>query len=328
MTELKAAIAELQEGPLAREGWRVRQAYDESIYIEDSIAMLRTNLLLGIVLAVSNSLVVHAALSRHLYRRASPFRCPCSPRFVVMQITGRTLNMISLAGLAFATGMVLDAAIVVLENIVRLREEGVATQRKPPTEGSTQVWGALTASTATTVVIFLPIMFLKDVSGQLFADLALVISVAVTASLIIAVTIIPTAAAKWLHGVTARAIRTPTGGESITDRIMRITDHKSRQALLIGSMFTAATVLTWLLLPPANYLPEGKQGWIFAFIMQPPGQSVTTARSEFARSGHRTNRTVSGGRRRPASRQFLHGHVWIVCVCRCSAWSTPKMPTK
>jgi multidrug efflux pump subunit AcrB len=63
---------------------------------------------------------------------------------------------------------------------------------------------------------------------------------------------------------------------------MRITDRKRTRKALIGGLFTTATLLTWLLLPPANYLPEGKQGWIFAFIVQPPGQSVTTARSEFA----------------------------------------------
>ena len=78
-------------------------------------------------------------------------------------------------------------------------------------DGVNQVWGALVASTATTVVIFMPIVFLKDVSGQLFADLAIVIAVAVTASLIIAVSIIPTAAAHWLKPSDSR-IRTSTGG--------------------------------------------------------------------------------------------------------------------
>ena len=73
------------------------------------------------------------------------------------------------------------------ENIVRLREKGMEADAAA-IEGTTQVWGALVASTATTVVIFLPIIFLQDVSGQLFADLALVISVAVSASLVIAVT--------------------------------------------------------------------------------------------------------------------------------------------
>ncbi len=279
MTELKKVIVELQEGPLAREGLLIRQGYDESTYIEDSIAMLRTNLLLGIGLAI-------AILWWFMRRLRATFivalAIPVSllTGFIVMQITGRSLNMISLAGLAFATGMVLDAAIVVLENIVRLREQGMDAEEAAD-KGSDQVWAALMASTATTVVIFLPIMFLKDVSGQLFADLALVISVAVTTSLIIAVSIIPTAAAKWLHGV---KLVDPHAHwwQNITDRVMRITDRKRTRKALIGGMFATATVLTWLLLPPANYLPEGKQGWIFAFIMQPPGQSVTTARSEFA----------------------------------------------
>ena len=278
MTELKAVIKELEEGVLKREGLLVRQAYDESTYIEDSISMLRTNLLLGIGLAVT---ILWWFMRRFRATFIVALAIPVSllTAFVVMQITGRTLNMISLAGLAFATGMVLDAAIVVLENIVRLREKGIKADEAAD-EGSNQVWAALMASTATTVVIFLPILFVKDVSGQLFADLALVISVAVIASLTIAVTIIPTAAANWLDGV---KLEDPHSHwwENITAKIMQITDRKRTRRVIIGGMFTAATLLTWLLMPPANYLPDGKQGWIFAYIMQPPGQSVTTARTEF-----------------------------------------------
>ena len=279
MEELKLVITELQEGPLKREGLLIRQGYDESTYIEDSIAMLRTNLLLGIGLAIA---ILWWFMRRFRATFIVALAIPVSllTAFVVMQVTGRTLNMISLAGLAFATGMVLDAAIVVLENIVRLREKGIPADQAAD-EGSNQVWAALMASTATTVVIFLPILFLKDVSGQLFADLALVISVAVTASLIIAITIIPTAAANWLHGV---KLEDPHSHwwENITAKVMKITDRKRVRLALIGGMFATATMLTWLLLPSANYLPEGKQGWIFAFIMQPPGQSVTSARKEFA----------------------------------------------
>jgi len=279
MQELKLAIKELEEGALARAGLEVQQVYDESTYIEASISMLRTNLLLGISLAVA---ILWWFMRRFRATFMVAIAIPVSllTGFIVMQMTGRTLNMISLAGLAFATGMVLDAAIVVLENIVRLREKGKDAE-EAANLGSTQVWGALMASTATTVVIFLPIMFLEDVSGQLFADLALVISVAVTASLFIAVTIIPTAAAKWLHGVTLEDPHT-VWWERTTDTIMRITDDQRTRRILVGGIFASATLLTWLLLPPANYLPDGKQGWIFAFIQTPPGQSVTTAREEFA----------------------------------------------
>jgi len=279
MRDLKAAIEELKEGPLARAGLQISQVYDESTYIEDSIAMLRTNLLIGIGLAIS---ILWWFLRRFRATFLVALAIPISlfTSFVVLQITGRTLNMISLAGLAFATGMVLDAAIVVLENIVRLKEKGV-----PPDDaaldGSRQVWPALLASTATTVIIFVPIIFLKEVSGQLFADLALVISVAVIASLTIAVSVIPTGAAKWLEGVRLEDPHT-NWWERTTGTIMRITDRRRTRYALIAGLFMGATLLTWLLVPPADYLPEGKQGWVFAFIDRPPGQSVSTAREEFA----------------------------------------------
>ncbi len=278
MDDLKAAVEELRTGVLAREGIEITQSYDESVYIKDSITMLRTNLLLGIGLAVG---VLWWFLRRFRATCVVALAIPISlfTGFLVMQVTGRTLNMISLAGLAFATGMVLDAAIVVLENIVRLREKGKPSE-EAAVMGSTQVWGALIASTATTVVIFLPILFLKDVSGQLFADVALVISVAVTASLFIAVTVIPTAASKWLKNA---KLSDPHSHwwDAATKKIMAITDSRRNRRSLIGGLFAGAVVLTWLLIPPADYLPKGEQGWIFAFVSLPPGQSVSAGQEEF-----------------------------------------------
>ena len=279
MEGLKVAIGELRTGVLAREGLVIGQSYDESVYIEDSISMLRSNQLLGIGLAVA---ILWWFLRRFRATCVVALAIPISlfAGFTIMQVTGRTLNMISLAGLAFATGMVLDAAIVVLENIVRLRENGERPS-KAAISGSTQVWSALVASTATTVVIFLPIMFLKDVSGQIFADLALVISVAVIASLFISVTVIPTAAAKWLRDT---SLDDPHSNwwENATRTIMRVTDKDRNRKMLIAGLFMGATMLTWALIPPADYLPKGKQGWIFAFVMMPPGQSISAGREEFA----------------------------------------------
>ncbi|MCH9003947.1 MAG: efflux RND transporter permease subunit, partial [Proteobacteria bacterium] len=279
MDALKLAVEELQSGVLKREGLNIAQAYDESLYIKESIAMLRTNLLIGITMAIG---ILWWFMRRFRATCVVALAIPISlfTGFMVMQITGRTLNMISLAGLAFATGMVLDAAIVVLENIVRLREKGEEAETAA-LKGSTQVWGALLASTATTVVIFLPIMFLKDISGQLFADLALVISVAVTASLIIAVTVIPAAASKWIRDSKHDDLH-KAWWDQITCRIMSLTDSNRNRKMLITGLFVGATFLTWVLIPPADYLPKGKQGWIFAYIILPPGQSVTAGKEEFA----------------------------------------------
>jgi multidrug efflux pump subunit AcrB len=278
MEDLKAAVEEMRVGTLARAGLDIKQVYDETDYINDSIAMLRTNLLLGIALAVS---VLWWFLRKFRATFMVALAIPVSlfTAFFIMQIGGRTLNMISLAGLAFAMGMVLDGAIVVLENIVRLREKGKDAE-DAATIGPGQVAGALLASTATTVVIFMPIVFLKDVSGQLFADLAIVISVAVIASLVIALAIIPTAAAKWLKEVRLDD-KHRDWWDTLTGKIMWLTDStKVRRALIVG-LFAGASSITWALLPPADYLPKGNQGWIFAFILSPPGQSVTTAREEF-----------------------------------------------
>ncbi len=279
MEKLKLVIEELESGALARVGLEITQTYDESVYIENSIAMLRTNLLLGIAMAIG---ILWWFLRRFRATVVVALAIPISlfTGFLVMWMTGRTLNMISLAGLAFATGMVLDAAIVVLENIVRLREKGDSVD-DAATKGSTQVWGALVASTATTVVIFLPIMFLQDFSGQIFADLALVISVAVVASLIIAVTVIPTAASRWL---TDTRFEDPHSDwwTTVTGKIMKLTDSDRRRKSLIVGLFVTAATLSWVLLPPADYLPKGKQGWIFAFVIMPPGQSITAGYDEFA----------------------------------------------
>ena len=232
MENLKAAVEELRSGALARAGVEITQTYDESVYIRESIAMLRTNLLLGIALAIG---ILWWFLRRLRATCVVALAIPISlfTGFLIMQVTGRTLNMISLAGLAFATGMVLDSAIVVLENIVRLREKGKPGEEAAIT-GASQVWGALFASTATTVVIFLPIMFLRDVSGQLFADLALVISVAVIASLIIAVTVIPTAALNWLRD-TKLVDPHRDWWDTAAKKIMSLTDSdRSRKSLIAG----------------------------------------------------------------------------------------------
>lgn len=279
MAGLNEALDELRDGPLARAGLNMTQDYDESIYIRDSVAMLRTNLLIGIALAIG---ILWWFLRRFRATCVVAVAIPISlfTAFIVMQVTGRTLNMISLAGLAFATGMVLDAAIVILENIVRLREQGIS-RKEAAVQGSAEVSGALLASTSTTVVIFLPIMFLRDISGQIFSDLAMVISAAVVASLIIAMTVIPTASASWIRS-SKSADRHTNWWDSITRRLMKLTDRDRTRKLLVGGLFTGSILLTSMLLPAADYLPKGQQGFIFTFILTPPGQSITSAEEEFA----------------------------------------------
>ena len=150
--------------------------------------------------------------------------------FLCLDFAGRTVNIISLAGLAFAVGMTLDAAIVVLENIVRLRERGMNAD-EAALMGPEQVWGALLASTATTVAIFLPIVFLEDEAGQLFADLALTIAMAVIASMVVALTVVPAASSRWLARVQL-VDRHARWRQAVTSVIVRLTDGPARTGVL------------------------------------------------------------------------------------------------
>ena len=239
--------------------------------------MVRNNLLLGMTLAVVVLWWFLRKFRATLIVALSIPLCLFSA-FMVLNITGRTLNIISMAGLAFATGMVLDAAIVVLENIFRQRESGrdgdEASER-----GTLQVWGALLASTATTVAIFMPVVFLRDEAGQLFSDLAVTISASVIASLIVAVTVLPTAASNLVKGSAIEDVHRHWW-RWVTNHIMTWTETPARRRLWIGMLTTIPFALLVILKPPADYLPEGKRNFIFGFMVSPPGLGIETAKKE------------------------------------------------
>jgi multidrug efflux pump subunit AcrB len=277
MTALKAAVADLAANELDRAGLLIEQNYDESIYVNGSIDMVRNNLLLGMALAIVVLWWFLRKFRATLIVALSIPLCLFSA-FIVLNITGRTLNIISLAGLAFATGMVLDAAIVVLENIFRQREAGLNGDDASE-KGTLQVWGALLASTATTVAIFMPVVFLKDEAGQLFSDLAVTISAAVIASLIVAVTVLPSAASNWVKGSAIEDVHRHWW-RWITDHIMAWTDTPHRRRLWIMGLTIVPFILLMVLKPSADYLPEGKRNFIFGFMVSPPGLGVETAKKE------------------------------------------------
>ncbi|MFW2440961.1 MAG: efflux RND transporter permease subunit, partial [Arenicellales bacterium] len=280
MAGLKEAVEELRQGPLKRAGLSIRQVYDETIYIDRSIAMLATNMVLGVILAIG---VLWWFLRRFRATLMVALAIPVSLllTFIVLYTSGRTLNVISIAGLAFAVGMVLDAAIVVLENIVRLREKGIDAGEAAEL-GTSQVWGALLASTATTVAIFLPVVFLKNEAGQLFADLALGIAVAVIGSLIIAVTILPTASRYWLREV-KNSNKHAHWWDAITAKIMSLTNGRKRRAAWITGLVVLPLLITMLSMPSASYMPKGNRNLVFAFILPPPGTNAETMEKEMGR---------------------------------------------
>ncbi|NNF72652.1 MAG: efflux RND transporter permease subunit, partial [Rhodobacteraceae bacterium] len=214
MEEVRITLAELAAGPVADQGLELEQVYDETVYIEGAIALVTQNIWIGGALA---ALVLLLFLRSPRATLVVSLAIPVSivATFVAMAATGRTLNVISLAGIAFAVGMIVDAAIVVLENIYRLREQG-KSRREAAYLGARQVWGAILVSALTTVLVFVPILIMELEAGQLFRDIAVAISVSVLLSLVVAVTVIP-----------ALANRILTAGEQKTLRIWGI-DHLAR----------------------------------------------------------------------------------------------------
>ncbi|MGY6553559.1 MAG: efflux RND transporter permease subunit [Wenzhouxiangella sp.] len=304
MAELQATVEELRRTHLEPAGLSIVQVSDDTIYIRQSIAMVATNLLLGMGLAIVVLWWFFRKMRATLMVALAIPLCLCFA-FLVLDGAGRTLNVISLAGLAFAVGMVLDAAIVVLENIVRQREMGRAPLEAAD-RGTGQVYGALLASTATTVAIFVPVIFLQDEAGQLFADLAVVISAAIICSLLVALIVLPAASYRLLGDETL-VDRNANWWQRATNVVMRLTDTPKRRWGWIGGLTTVPILIGVLLIPPADYLPEGQRNFIFGFIQTPSGLGPETAERELVNIVNERLMPFLDGERQPQIRNSFVG---------------------
>jgi len=204
MDGLRAACRELNAGVLAQRGLQLVQVYDETEYIYAAIHLVRDNILLGSVLTVGVLLVfLKSGRSTLIIGLAIP--TSIIGAFLVLSLMGRSLNVVSLAGMAFAVGMLVDNAIVVLENIYRHRQLGKSAWQAA-VQGTTEVWGAVLSSTLTTLAVFLPVLFVREEAGQLFYDISLAISAGVGLSLVAALTVIPVSAPRLLAAGAVRSV--------------------------------------------------------------------------------------------------------------------------
>jgi len=281
LDRVKAVVEDIRVKELKPQGLDIRQSFDASVFINRAIGLLSGSLGAGVLLAVGCLWwFLRDVRATALIACAIPISLLAT--FIVLQLTGRSLNVISLAGLAFAVGMVMDAAVVVAENIVRLREEGMSATQAA-LEGSRQVGGALVASTLTTIAVFLPVIFMDDVEGQLFADLALTISIAVGISLLIAVTVLPAAASSWLRKrEDAREQQQHRFWAGVSAWAMRATTGRRNQLAWVGGLVVAPILLTIVLMPKIDYLPPVKRAAVDAIFNFPPGMSPERVNEEIA----------------------------------------------
>ena len=169
---------------------KVVNLMDQGVYIDMIVDSVLDNLIYGAILAILILLVFLKSI-RPTFVIACSIPISIMVAIVAMYFSGVTLNIISLSGLALGVGMLVDNSIVVIENIYRMRNEEGASAKKAAIEGARQVSGAILASTLTTVCVFLPIVFTKGITRQLFVDMGLTIANSLLASLLTALTIVP-----------------------------------------------------------------------------------------------------------------------------------------
>lgn len=269
--EVRAALDDLRaELP----GVRLDVLIDDSEFIASSIAGVTQSVVIGGILAV---LVLLVFLRRIRVLVAVAISIPLSLLIALMlfDMLGVSFNMISLSGLALGVGMLVDNAIVVVENITRLRQSGVP-QAQAGRQGTKEVASAITSSTLTTIAVFLPITFVEGLAGRLFRDQSLAVVCSLSASLLVALTVVPLVAA-WSRRSKAEksAERTAAfqseaeaavkGGASISPLIEVYErglewcmDHRGRVAIGSVGLVVAGLLVGYLL--PREVVPETEQG--------------------------------------------------------------------
>ncbi|MEM8668099.1 MAG: efflux RND transporter permease subunit [Planctomycetota bacterium] len=322
MSELQAEIASMNaegglleqqanilksEGRLAEDAHlELVQTWDSSTYVKDSLKLVQSNIVVGGILAtIVLLLFLRSVRTVGIIAIAIPLSVIGT--VVVLLSLGRSVNIISLAGMAFAVGMVVDNAIVVIENIFRHLQNG-SDPKTAAYEGTKEVAGAVLASTLTTLIVFAPVLLIEEAAGQLFRDIALAIMAAVGLSLIVSLTVIPSAAGvllrsmkqrrhdldelretgelvamkrrstsrlqRWIAKVT-KWFRSITNLPAILGGIVRFLIATWTRRIATAAVFVAVTAIgIYTLVPPLDYLPKGNRNLVFSVMVPPPGYSV------------------------------------------------------
>lgn len=283
MDDIKEALDLVNNDLLNPRGLEMIIAYKQTEYIESAITLVQQSLMLGGALAIMVLLLfLRSGRSTLVVAVAIPISAITT--FLMIRIFGRTINVVSLAGMAFAVGMVVDNSIVVLENIYRHLQMG-KDRRQAALDGAGEVWGAVLASTLTTIAVFLPIFFIEEEVGQLFRDIAIAISCAVALSLIVAITVIPSFSARILRegeSKTKKAMSNMFGllklaeafSNGVTKTVSTICSKRIYEVGVILLMVTVALGLSWRLAPDVEYLPTGNQNFLFGIVFPPPGLNL------------------------------------------------------
>ena len=293
MRRLREVASGIDE-QLKPRGLSLSLVYDETTYIDSAIGLVNDNILVGGLLTLA-TLLVFLRNVRSTLIVALSIPVSVMGTFLALAAFDRTLNVISLAGIAFAVGMLIDNSVVVLENIFVHWSAG-EEPRTAAVRGTQEVWGAILASTLTNVAVFLPVLFVQGEVGQLFGDLALAIAAAVGLSIAVSGLVVPAAAALLLQSRHARAAAEVVAGadaakgtaargdvftrfgaafmNTVTGINRFLLASGWREAIASAVLVAAAAAATWLLMPKVEYLPEGNRNLVFGILLPPPGYNI------------------------------------------------------
>ncbi len=268
------AVERVNRDVLQPNGMQMQLMAEDAGYVEASIRNVWLNLALGAFFATA---VMYLFLRSASATAVGVLGIPvCTiAAFIGLLAAGRTINVISLAGVAFAIGMTLDNSIVVIEAIELKRRQGLDRFRAA-VEGVQSVWTAVLASTLTTILVFLPVLFIREEAGQLYSDVAIAISASILASMLVAITLIPTASARLSFGTEHRSHTQNAFRERLLSRIDGLIATRQRRRATIAVTVIASIAVILLLTPPAEYLPEGEEPKTFASMSAPPGYNLET----------------------------------------------------
>jgi HAE1 family hydrophobic/amphiphilic exporter-1 len=281
---VEKAVLNLNETILADNKLTLKMVYDQRPYINAATHLVKRNIIIGGLLAICVLLIflrsVRATLITGIAIPISAIGC-----FAFLWLLGRNLNVVSMAGISFAVGMLVDNSIVVLENIDRHRKLGKKAF-DAAYEGTREVWGAVLASTATTVAVFLPVIFIQEEAGQLFRDIAIAITSSIFLSLIVSISVIPTLFNLFYrkkNNTNNGKFQKSIVGTFLSGIILKLSNmcmKNVRTRLATVILFTSLSVgLTAWLLPSAEYLPQGNRNLILNILIPPPGYSVEKLKS-------------------------------------------------
>jgi multidrug efflux pump subunit AcrB len=271
-------VEDLDQRVLRPAGLQITLYADDVVYVEESLRNVWQNLILGALFA---TLVMYLFLRSGRATLAGVIGIPICVivAFLGLLLAERTINVISLAGIAFALGMTLDNSIVVLESIELERRQGTG-RFESALNGVRRVWPAVFASTMTTILVFLPVAFIAQEAGQLYSDVAIAISAAILGSMLVAITVLPTAAARLDFDNKQFSAGGATPGLNLRERTLAgvnwLLDTHRRRLNTVLVAVTLSGAIIWLLLPPAEYLPEGEEPKLFARMNAPPGYNLAS----------------------------------------------------